>query len=132
MTTEELLIKRVKVIANYPGSTYSIGDILYEVDRMLQKFVLKNDDRNFKYIQYPQDYPVIFEPLPWWKDRKVEDMPIHLHCPSRKTFHKIDKWENESFMTGGKIKKQLANYIPATKEEYESYLQTANQLNNGQ
>jgi hypothetical protein len=63
MTPEDLLKPRYKVIADYPGNTYTLGDIICEVDHNLQKFVKQGDDRSFKYIQYPQDYPAVFQRL---------------------------------------------------------------------
>lgn len=108
---EELLIQRYKVIAPYPRSTYTIGEIVV-VGQM-------GKETQIKYFEYPN----IFQPLPWWSDRKVEDMPKYLQCPSRGTFHKVDEWHKASFIADGRTKKQLANYIPATRAEYEAYHQ---------
>jgi hypothetical protein len=122
LTPEQLLADRFKVIAPYPGHKahgWNVGDIL---DRNWCEY--ENGDEDAGVIEWQlSDFPHLFRPLPWWSDRKPEEMPEYLHCPSRGTFHKVDKWDGASFVTDGKIKKQLANYTPATRAEYEAFNQ---------
>lgn len=126
-TVEELLIQRYKVIALYPQSSLRVGDIIsFELQHVeiAQYAALNGSPIRLAVMEKElKKYPHLFQPLPWWSDRSPEDMPEYLHCPSRKIFLKVDKWDGASFVTDGKTKKQLANYIPATREDYESFKQ---------
>jgi len=138
MTTEELLVKRYKVIGPYPFSPYKVGDIISP----------KNGDVNFiaaKTETYYHFLPIskicemenLFEPLPWWKERRVEEMPEYLKClsPNYKWIKgdivKVDKWI-ESFGSTlrfyspdtDKITHHPFSFIPATEADYNAYLQT--------
>lgn len=66
MTVEDLLKPRYKVIADYPGSNFNIGDILHNPEY----FDKRNSNLN--------KYPAIFKPLSWWEDRKPEEMPEYV------------------------------------------------------
>lgn len=65
----ELLKSRWKVIADYPGSDYHIGEIL---DR--DWGWVGNDEVGFKHDL--SHYPHLFKKLQWWEDRKPEEMPV--------------------------------------------------------
>jgi hypothetical protein len=131
LTTEQLLTQRYKVIGPYPDSPFKIGEILH-------RYYFKTGTTGpYTYVTNPkiilqglnekkenvETMPNIFQPLPWWSDRELSDLPAFLHCPSRGTYHKVDKWEVASFVTDGRTKKQMANYTPATLAEYEQYNQ---------
>lgn len=74
MTPKELLNPRFKVIANYPMSKYSIGDIIQsEKDACIY-----GTDEEEKDMHNLKNYPAIFKLLQWWEDRKVEDTPEYL------------------------------------------------------
>lgn len=130
MTTEELLRPRVKVIASYPKCGYKIGQILY-VDDIGIAWV-KNEYGFYTDPVYDVGkYSHLFEPLPWWKDRKVEDMPRFVKHLKSGVF-KV----KEHCVTGCKIEggywSVYDNLLPATEADYNAYRQTTNQLNNGQ
>lgn len=72
MTTEELLKKRFKLIALYPGSHWAIGDIFeaagnncYRVESMPSIIMHES------ILEY---YPHLFKPLQWWEERKPEEL----------------------------------------------------------
>lgn len=66
MTREELMKPRFSVIADYPGLSYNVGDIIE---------VLTND--NYGIIDMVE-YPHLFKKLKWWESRRIEDMPKKL------------------------------------------------------
>jgi hypothetical protein len=89
-------------------------------------------------IKKIEPYPHLFQPLPWWSDRKVDEMPAFIKCDER--VWKISEWrkvivgrffpmnevdtegETENFAN---IKWHFASerFLPATREEYEAYNQ---------
>lgn len=87
MTAQELLIPRYKVIADYPGSVYVVGEII-------------SDDTNcIEFLEELDKYPHIFEKLNWWEQRTVEEMPKRLICKAiPETAHEIieiEEWDME-------------------------------------
>ena len=75
LTKEQLLQKRFKFILPFPGAHWRIGGI----------FELVGDDL-YAVSGLPikmlgcilEEYPHIFQPLPWWSDRNVDDMPKYV------------------------------------------------------
>src|SRR6478736_5645084 len=141
MTTEELLKPRYKVIADYPCRPHPIGYILefsgdkYDTQSL---FRLPNSDH-----RYPEDkfkeYPNLFEPLPWWKDRKAEDMPEYIMFAKdyanfkKGQVFKTENWNKQhesvgfciGFITGtGKYDKRAVpascGLQPATLDDYSA------------
>lgn len=133
MTTEELLKPRYKVIADYPGSQYSAGDILTVIGTELYT---KGS------IEFFEQYPHLFKSLQWWEDRKPEDMPEYVKIVERPWF--VDKKLNIGDIA--KIHKHFTNSlgdcnpygcqvfgndfmsyykcVPATETEYNEYIKT--------
>src|SRR4051812_40933853 len=72
MSPEELLKPRYKVIADYPKSLYYVGDIINAGTTSEDCIYCDREGPRMRH------YPHLFEPLPWWKDRKVEDMPEYV------------------------------------------------------
>ena len=66
MTREELMKPRFRVIADYPGLSYNVGDNIE---------VLTDD--NYAIIDMVE-YPHLFKKLKWWESRRIEDMPKKL------------------------------------------------------
>lgn len=118
MSTEELLQPRFKVIANFPGSWFDIGEIT------------KNNFASFDL----EDYPNIFKKLKWWEERNIKDLPEYLKQEKDGKIYNIYKVLdyvkrlNHSELTfdydwGGTILYDsitLPDLLPATKEEYEN------------
>lgn len=135
LTKEQLLIPRYKVKDKYPGmeaEPFRIGQIITlqwhkEVDGNDYKegFIhipIKYIPRSFMWQSFFDLFPNIFEPLPWWSDRKPEDMPDFLFCPAKKSYYIVEEWGLDSFVIYGRTKRQYCNYLPATKEEYTAYI----------
>ena len=93
MSKEELLQPRYKAIAAYPDSRFDIGDILH-------KYTFKTSETGmYTYCtnpaiplqglslkkEYVETMPHLFQPLPWWSDRAVEDMPEYVKLNIHKT-----------------------------------------------
>lgn len=79
MTVEALLKPRYKVIADYPNSIYSIGEIIEcdaEEDCTLHK------------------WPAIFKKLHWSEDRKPEDMPQFIKSKDKRVWL-IKEWRKD-------------------------------------
>jgi hypothetical protein len=137
MTTEELLRKRYKVVALYPDSPFVAGQVLELSldDYNVWGYFHFTDDISDNYTdEYLSSYPHLFEPLPWWKDRKVEDMPEFLKWTDTGVVCKYHRHEGAYFYLEDDncFRYALVNTIPATKEEYEAYLKNTNQLKDGQ
>lgn len=146
MTSEELLYPRYKVINNWPDmgrDGYHVGKIVrLRTKEEDGRWCLKERDLT-TYEAFFQNYPHLFEPLPWWKDRKVEEMSEYLKCLSpnfkwgKGDIIKVDRWL-ESFgptlrfysPDTDKITHHPCSFVPATEADYNAYMQTSNQ-NNG-
>jgi hypothetical protein len=138
LSKEELLKPRYKVIADYPGSPYKIGDI---------KQCSESEHGD---VNYYRQYPSIFKNLEWWEERNKIDMPDYVkqidmvdgaNNPLPDICLKVKKhfsagngeWRDDSihiFCADSYIS-QLSNcsysysgWIPATEEEYSDYLNT--------
>ena len=71
MSNEDLMIPRYKVIANYPSMKaegFEIGSII-----TCRKY--DNDFSQNLWCEMNDKYPAIFNPIEWWEDREVKDMP---------------------------------------------------------
>lgn len=129
MTPEDLMKRRYKVIADYPGSRFEVGDILYKYFFETSETGMYTYTTNIESPlqgcgidkKYVETMPHLFKKMEWWEDRTKEDMPEYLNCPSRKMFFKVEYWGKSYFVIDGRQKMQYRNYIPATREEYEQY-----------
>lgn len=141
----DLLQKRVKVIAYYPHSPYGIGEILVFIDHVGNGSTFDLYDSIGQedvciYAAEVDKSPANFQPLPWWSDRDIKDMPEYViitcsgctGCAER--LHvtigeiiKVNYWTTD-FMTARLVGKPIQIYsdwlTPATREEYEAYLKT--------
>lgn len=90
---EYLLIPRYKVKDKYPGmelEPFYVGQIITlqwhreeDDDDCAEGYVHvpnKHMPRSFMWQSFFDLFPNIFEPLPWWSDRKVEEMPEYVRC----------------------------------------------------
>ncbi len=111
LTKEELMKPRFKVISDYPKTPFEIGEIL------------QYNNNEVGAIQYRNDYPAIFQPLQWWEERTVEEMPEYVlyQCVGEKTeIVRTEKWEVNGFY--GHDGWFDAKYLtPSTLEEYNEY-----------
>ena len=125
----ELMKPRWKAISptneHYPNSPFTVGDIYSE-----SAIQFSTGDNAI-------GYPHLFQPLPWYAERTVEEMPGFVKSDDEDQFvlkvekyllHKESKniwafeylWENES-----DIKRMSLNgWIPCTSHDYETYLKS--------
>lgn len=131
MSIEELLKPRIKVIERWPDmdkNKYYVGQIItlpcYE--RSSKQWFIQDEESKI-YDAYFDSYPHLFKRLEWWQERDEKDMPEYLKYKSK--IIKIDKWfymandlrfhSETTFITSGPY-----GSLPATREEYEQYLQS--------
>ena len=137
MTPEELLIKRYKCIAPIPfqpfPDMYNVGDIFTDNGKTA---VLNQKGDPVCVVEWDK-YPNIFQPLPWWSDRDVSDMPPYVKLCGDKAYYRHEyKIENGNLFYNQYINDHLigwllvdddfSNYEPATRSEYEAYQQSKN------
>lgn len=137
MTPEELMKPRYKVIADYPGCPFKVGQVLEKVKTVSGKWFVRG------MFYQPDDYPANFKKMQWWEERKPDDMPEYIKFAHSGAVYKISKWKpsmqswhikNETDETDGTdITEAFASIdwhfqsdkcIPVTAAEYEAYLQT--------
>ena len=116
------MTQRYEVISDYPGSPYSIGDILLQ-SRPQGYWVLENGQ--CKLGDDPGKYKSIFRPLQWWECRKPEEMPLYVKgAKSVKKVINIE-WHTEEYPSllfeGDTIWCPIWIYQPATESEYIAY-----------
>lgn len=123
LTKEQLLIPRYKVIALWPFEYVSrIGDIHHQPDvsRGGQWTALWN------WWDEMAKHPHLFQPLPWWSDRKPEDMPEYLKWRTKQQIVKPVRWEANCefyYLSEHDIVGYYSDYTdPATEEEYNAYI----------
>lgn len=125
MDYEELMKPRFKVIADYPGNMFRVGEILEATEFPKrwagEKFNLNNN--------HPSEYPKIFMELHWWEERKDEDTPQYLKRPKNgvvfEPYH-IDietgyYYEDEKEYNANDYS-QLSDVLPATESDYQEYI----------
>jgi hypothetical protein len=87
LTVEELLRDRIKIIADYPGNKFKVGDILTYSHNFLPTMIVgvgnqiwRNQEGVIVSYNKFKDFPHLFQPLPWWSDREIEDLPKYVRC----------------------------------------------------
>lgn len=139
MTTEQLMIPRVKVKMDYPSSQFEVGDILYRdyATSWIYKVteVVYTQDETFLNAIPETDitkYPHIFQPMQWWEDREIGDLPMYLKdnkcgCIVIKV-HEYSKEDNGRFVSeanaGCGFLSNIIYWLPATEAEYLEYLKS--------
>lgn len=122
MTIEKLTEARFKVIADWPGCTYVIGDILTPIITQIGNL---------------NKYPHLFRRLYWYEERNLEELPKYIKM--RDTVYLVKEWKKSMFKDDyhasnrneeGSDILNISWYfakkesLPATKEEF------INQTNN--
>ena len=89
LSSEELLKPRFKVIAPYPDSPFKVGDILrlhprsFKNPTSTQRWTTKPELPEFDapiILGHVDRFPALFQPLQWWEERAVEDLPEYVEC----------------------------------------------------
>lgn len=118
MTTEELLIPRYEVIADYPNNTFGkIGDIITP-----QSFESEDDFYDWELDKYPH----LFRSLHWAEKREIEELPEYVKVinGSVRKVISYDFKENTIIIDKGArltLTSFLSNKFPATLEEYLTF-----------
>ena len=123
LSKDELLRDRYKCIAIDTSESFKVGEILTHPPEWGARFWVTPSDR---IIIHPEKYPHLFQPLPWWSDRKPEDLPEYVKNDRGLCF-RVDSWRIEDdafFFKDGPA--SLRNKLPATRAEYEAYQQSKN------
>ena len=104
LSVEELLKPRYKCIADFPDSSWIIGEI--------------TTDGNWS-----EKYPDVFRELEWWEHRNPEEMPKYVKEKAIPTnVFKVIEWR-QSVEMECRIKGELGGhwagyFIPSTEQEY--------------
>jgi len=115
MTAEELLKPRFEVIAEYPNTPFSIGDVI------TFDGIVYGCNQPQKFERHPQDYPHLFRKLNWWEHRKIEDMPKKLHCRAIKGDTEIlyiEEWDMDILVGWTNKEKRQCCSLLSFKPEY--------------
>jgi hypothetical protein len=121
--------QRYEVVAEYPSSTYKIGDILHSDTENMSAFFGK--------------YPNLFRALSWWEHVLMDELPKYVKWVdgSCTEYFKVDKWVLEKptlddiegilFVgdnpySGGLVYDYIGEIYPSTYAEYNDYLTKLN------
>jgi len=133
MTTEQLMIKRVKCIAVDTSGKYKVGDIFYqyffETPNILHYCYVTNPESQLQgkilKTEYAENMPHLFRKLAWWEGRDVKDMPVYLKAIKQDFVCKPIYHEDDAglfYLDETGVDQLLTmDFIPATLEEYNQY-----------
>ena len=151
MTKEQLLMPRIKVLVDYPQYTDDETRIFIKGDIAIQcnvngalTFIRTGRCGHMSVgvpcVKHPEKYPEVFQSLPWYSQRKVEDMPkylkvtkVHGGVDNIGTVFKTEPGAYRKFMAYGFTTDHEGNcmgfdnimieyFEPATEEEYLQYI----------
>lgn len=77
LTTEALMIPRYKVIADYPGTAFEVGEIVRGDKKNVCVNVLSEVD-SYIPVKLLDDYPAIFRRMNWAEERKAGEIPDYV------------------------------------------------------
>lgn len=134
MTTEHLLIKRYKCIAPIPfqpfPDMYNVGDIFTDNGKTA---VLNQKGDPVCVVEWDK-YTHLFQPLPWYAEREVSDMPkyvktcggdVYKHRYKRDYFGLYFNENVNGFDIGWLlVDDEYCIYEPATFTEYNEWKQS--------
>jgi hypothetical protein len=113
--------QRYEVVADYPSSTYKIGDILHSDTENMSAFFGK--------------YPHLFRLLKWWEHVPIDEFPKYVKIRESEIVLKVTDWHTGTIFNGvwGKVvDSNLYNTVytwwanPATEAEYQEYITKLN------
>lgn len=127
-TPEELLKPRYKVIADYPGCKFKIGNILTYVREIAQTYDLWRNEKTGVEIIYSGfgAFPHLFKKLEWWEDREPSEMPEYVKWTDTGVLCKYHNHIGAYFYLAddNSFGYALTNTIPATAAEYDEYVKS--------
>lgn len=126
MTPEELLKPRYKVIADYPGTCFEIGEIIQWDDRTTETqrraLIIQSSAGHGIKTEIADKYPHLFQKLEWWQERKPEDLPAYVKWPHNGLVALVIEYriENDCFFSGYDATEPYAlrQVIPATETDF--------------
>lgn len=138
MSIEQLLQPRYKVNEyGYPDMPFKTREIIVlsgiDKDHKAEAYWLSTKALSKWYQPFFNRFPNIFIPLPWWKERGVDDMPEYMkftrnyHSRKKGEVVKVLEYGDGIFLVGTKepVKIEYFNLgsdtFPATLEEYTNY-----------
>lgn len=127
---QELLKPRYKVIADYPEierHNIRIGDVITRSESAM--YADKTQDGTPVVAIDHEIFPAVFRRLEWWEERSPEDMPEYVKHGENGKPRKIAEFYpiyGEVVFEGGRRRKLNSKWIPATKLEYDDYLNQTN------
>ena len=100
MTVEQLMMPRYKVTNNWPSmrdfELHQVVTLDKEFSPQYRMWTITDCQGERNYItKFFDNYPHLFQPLPWWAERKVEDMPEYVKDGNGEVY-KIKEWDNFS------------------------------------
>lgn len=151
LTKEQLMAPRYKAtgtgINHYPGSYWEVGDIiqLTNFDRIAGKvddyWAEDEDGKHLEYESFFKAYPHLFQPLPWYAERKLEDLPEYVKVNTEATclflgnVLKVKLWkvnpagwfycwveEDKAKSMPELFKYSPDTFLPADLTDYEQYI----------
>lgn len=142
LSKEELLIDRFKISNIWPDMwNYRMyqGQII-ELKKLNSGGYGYPTKGNTFYKSFFENYPHLFQPLPWWSDRKPEDLPRYIKGMER--VYEVAAWRKDIIGWPLPMNKVEANikddtensaniewhffkdkFLPATLTEYEAFNQ---------
>lgn len=128
---QKLLQPRYLVIADYPSSTFTVGEILPIIVNEMGEAIYAYPNTGGKagiYQTHFNKYPHIFKPLFWWEERDIADMPEYLKWQTNGKVRKVKEYRmmfNPPVVEfeGGRTRKLRQEWTIATSEEYNDYKQ---------
>jgi len=129
--TVDLLAPRYKLIADYPHSIFTVGQILnLENKNGFWRYTwATNDGMDYEPESLFTEYPNIFKRLEWWEDRYLEDLPEYIIGRKRgnDVYLKVDKWFFDDVCGYWQTIKDNFTFscpyaTPITEQEYITYI----------
>lgn len=131
----DLLQKRVKVIAWYPGCRFDVGTVLYLHDNVphygFGVYTMGETSKVFTWDCIGRDdvekATANFKPLKWWQYRDSKDLPEYMKyvgCEAIVTKCSLHQVLGVGFNNEHGVWIEYDHVLPATREEYEAYLKT--------
>lgn len=140
MTPTELLKPRFEVIADYPGCSYEVGEILEPDDS--GELHSKTAGYSWTISSVKEKtvgkYPHLFRPLQWWETRDEKDMPEYVRCHTDKSSllyghaYKVTEWFDRGDGLACRIKERpdrlyafsVSHFQPIDADGYKKYKST--------
>jgi hypothetical protein len=125
----DLMAPRYKVMADYPGSSFPVGEILIPNDKgelyseiagfsEIETRIMLKDAKKFQHL---------VRELKWYEDRLPGEMPEYVKCKDAcccdvTHFEKGGIYETSKVISSSK--ECIRFFLPATLAEYDNYINT--------